>query len=122
MYCRKCGKPINDDDLFCSHCGEPVRRQNYFQQNYYYPQQNYYYPQPTANKPQDKPSAVCDVLAFFFPLIGLILYLVWFNSYPVRAKEIGMWALAGEVVSIALALFIPFFFIISLFGSFFSCI
>ena len=26
MYCRKCGKLLEDGDAFCVHCGEPVRK------------------------------------------------------------------------------------------------
>ncbi|MGN0269710.1 MAG: zinc-ribbon domain-containing protein, partial [Candidatus Weimeria sp.] len=28
MYCRKCGKQINDDAKFCKYCGTPVKRNN----------------------------------------------------------------------------------------------
>jgi uncharacterized membrane protein YvbJ len=120
MYCRKCGKQVADNASYCPYCGENLQQRNYYYTQAYYTQP--YYTQPMANKPQDKPSMAFDVLAFFFPLIGLILYLAWLSKYPIRAKEVGMWALVGEAVNVALTLLITFFYVTLIFGSFFSCI
>ena len=40
------------------------------------------------------------VLSFFFPLVGLILYVVNVDSKPVMAKAIGKWALIGFIVGV----------------------
>ena len=54
-----------------------------------------YYPEP------DIPIAGWGVLGFFFPLIGLILYLVWQQTMPNRARMCGKGALIGVIVSVA---------------------
>ena len=49
----------------------------------------------------DGPSVGFAVLSFFFPLIGLILYLVWKDSNPLKAKSCGKGALVGVIISAA---------------------
>jgi hypothetical protein len=46
----------------------------------------------------DSPSLGFAVLCFFFPLIGLILFLLWFNSSPKKAYSCGKGAYAGAIV------------------------
>ena len=53
---------------------------------------------------EDKPSAGLNILAFLFPLVGLILYLCFQKTTPVRAKAIGKWALDGFAVGVALSI------------------
>ncbi len=43
------------------------------------------------------------VLAFFFPLIGLVLYFVFLDTQPDKAKEIGGCALRGFAVGVILS-------------------
>ena len=54
----------------------------------------------TAN--DDASSLGWAVLGFFIPLVGLILYLVWKNEYPLRAKSAGKGALVSVIVSVVL--------------------
>lgn len=35
-----------------------------------------------------------------FPIIGLILFLVWQNTMPTKAREAGKWALVGFAVGV----------------------
>ena len=44
-------------------------------------------------------------LCFLFPIIGLILYLVWREQYPLRASSCGKGAIVGAVVSVAASIF-----------------
>ena len=53
-----------------------------------------------------KPSTVLNILAFLFPVIGLILFLCFQKTTPVRAKAIGKWALDGFVVGVALSILV----------------
>lgn len=55
-----------------------------------------------APNPKDVPSAGLNALAFFFPVVGLILYLVWKDETPKRAKAIGKWALISFVAGIVI--------------------
>lgn len=44
------------------------------------------------------------VLCFFFPLVGLILYIVWHDTTPLKARSCGIGALVGFIVSLVLTL------------------
>ena len=50
-----------------------------------------------VDNPQDKPSIGLNILAFCMPIIGLILYFAWKNTYPKKANSIGKIALIGAV-------------------------
>ncbi|MDY5770291.1 MAG: zinc ribbon domain-containing protein [Anaerovoracaceae bacterium] len=133
-YCSQCGKELVQGAKFCQNCGAPVEsaaaagtgaagdgsasantssgdsssasyagyyeRQNAQSQNAQRQnaQPNYNYAQ------QDIPSTGLNVLAFFLPLVGLILYLVYIDSTPKRAKAIGKFALIGFGVGVALGI------------------
>ena len=133
-YCSQCGKELVQGAKFCQNCGAPVEsaaaagtgaagdgsasantssgdsssasyagyyeRQNAQSQNAQ--RQN---AQPNYNYvEQDIPSTGLNVLAFFLPLVGLTLYLVYVDSTPRRAKAIGKFALIGFGVGVALGI------------------
>lgn len=52
----------------------------------------------------DAPNAGFAALGFFFPLAGLILYLVWKDDMPFRAKSAGKGALIGFIVGIVFSI------------------
>ncbi len=78
-FCSHCGAQIDDNAVICVKCGCSVAQKGI--------------------DPQDAPSTGFTVLSFFFPLIGLILWLVWMNSSPLKAKSCGKGALIGVIVS-----------------------
>ncbi len=87
MFCKTCGKEINDNAVICPNCGcatdnKPVN----------------------FSKPNDTGHIGWGFLGFFFPLIGLILYLVWKEEKPITAKVAGKGALIGVIVSIVLSI------------------
>ena len=103
-FCTKCGKELEEGALFCANCGAevaaeaaepvvepiaPVEAQNTYEK-------------PEA--PKDGKSFGFALLGFFFPLIGLILWLVWKDSMPLRAKSCGKGALIGVIVSVVLSI------------------
>lgn len=81
-YCTKCGQELEDNAVYCTNCGE----------------QN---DGPTTNV-EDKNSVGFNILSFFIPLVGLILFLVWKKDKPIKAKGCGIWALVGFIVNIIL--------------------
>ncbi len=86
-YCSNCGTEINENAVVCVKCGCAT--------------------QPQANLIQpDVPSTGLNVLSFLFPIVGLILYITMSQMTPIKAKEIGKWALIGFVVSMCLSLFV----------------
>ena len=51
---------------------------------------------------QDAPSTGYAILCFCFPIVGLILYCVWRESLPQRAKSAGVGGLLGFVIGVIL--------------------
>ncbi len=72
-FCSYCGKEIMAQAIICPHCGCAV----------------------AASPEVDIPSTELNVLSFFIPLVGLILYCVHQNKTPRKARAIGKWALIG---------------------------
>ena len=83
-YCNQCGKELVDEAVMCPNCGCAV--------------------QAPVNQQEDKTSTGLNILAFLFPLVGLILFLCFQKTTPVRAKAIGKWALIGFIVGVALSI------------------
>ena len=81
---------MNDTDAFCPKCGASDRTVTTFNGN--------------VNQEEDKPSFGFAVLGFFIPLVGLILYLIWKDTTPQKAKSCGKGALVGVIVSVALSI------------------
>ena len=81
-YCSHCGAQIDDNAVICVKCGCSVAQNN--------------------TNPQDAPNAGFTVLSFFFPVVGLILWLVWMNTSPLKAKSCGKGALIGFISGVVL--------------------
>lgn len=81
MYCKHCGAEIDDNAVVCPKCGVAVGRQ-------------------VAN--DDAPSAGFAVMCFFLPIVGLILYLMWNETSPQKARSCGKGAIIGVIVSVVL--------------------
>lgn len=100
MFCKHCGKEINDQAVVCPNCGCATDNGN-----------------AGANKAvsEDASSVGYAILGFFFPIVGLILYLVWKDSFPLRAKSAGKGALIS-VICYAVFLVIYLFFLFLILG------
>ena len=59
---------------------------------------------PPASQTPDAPSGGAAALGFFFPMIGLILYLTWQKETPLKAKSAGKGALFGVITSFVVTL------------------
>lgn len=81
-FCSHCGAELNDNAAICLKCGCFT---------------NAYIPN---HQSADAPNAGFALLSFFFPVIGLVLYWVWLNTTPLRAKSCGKGALIGAIVKI----------------------
>ena len=66
-YCSQCGKELVDEAVVCPNCGCAV--------------------QAPANQQEDKPSTGLNILAFLFPVIGLILFAGIVISYRRQRKQ-----------------------------------
>lgn len=78
-YCSKCGKEIMDEAVVCPNCGCSLE-------------------ETKAQNSTDSSSAGWAFLGFCIPIVGLILYLVWKDSMPLRAKSAGKGALISVII------------------------
>jgi len=75
-FCSHCGKELLSQAVVCPHCGCPV----------------------TAAREADIPSTGLNVLSFFMPLVGLVLYCLYHDKAPNKAKQIGKWAIISVCI------------------------
>lgn len=76
--------------------------------------QSQYGQQPyMGQQPADTGSFGWAVLGFFFPIVGLILFLVWKSEKPVSAKQAGMGALVSVISTVVLWILLIVFAVIA---------
>lgn len=116
MFCRECGKKVEDGNKYCTGCGakiEPIKMdkkvdvdesnksQEVNEGNKAQDVTNASTPNQTTNElKKDKISIGFNILSFFVPIVGLILFLVYRKETPRRANAIGICAIIGYVLSI----------------------
>lgn len=87
-YCSKCGKELVDEAVVCPGCGcaqgNMLKRQD------------------------DARNSGWALVGFCIPIVGLILYLVWKDDMPLRAKSVGKGALISVIA-------VPAFYILMVF-------
>ena len=86
MYCQECGAEVKDNAVVCVKCGCATGVSLYSK--------------------SDKKSIGFAFLSFFFPTIGFILWLVWRELLPKRARSCGKGALVGLLVGILLVVLV----------------
>lgn len=91
MFCKYCGKEIDDKAYVCIHCGKIVGDARDIQQ---------------ATNGEENSTFGYGVLGFFIPIVGLVLYFVWKNEKPLTAKACGIGAIAGFIGSFVLGIII----------------
>ena len=79
MFCRNCGVKLTDKDYYCPECGAKTRDDFAI---------------------ADSPSFGCWLFSFFIPLAGLILWLVWKDEYPLKAKSCSKGATVGIILNV----------------------
>lgn len=95
MYCKNCGQQIDERNIYCPYCGTKTSIKNF-------------------SDIDDTPSTGFAILGFFIPLAGIILYLIYNNKRPLRAKSAGKGALIGfitRLIIIILTLILMFIFV-----------
>ena len=96
-FCPGCGQELGPNDLFCANCG--CKRPDSVSQTGSSSAGQ-------AGHDADAPSGGMTALGFFFPVVGLILYLIWKDQTPLKAKSAGKGALIGVIVWTVLSVLI----------------
>lgn len=91
VHCRECGEMIAESAPTCPKCGA---------------RQGLKDSAISITETDLSPSAVLNVVSFIWPLVGLILYIVYNDKSPKRAKECGKWALIGCIVEVVIVVFV----------------
>jgi hypothetical protein len=98
MYCRKCGTELTEDTRVCPQCGQPVGAP---------------VTDTATGEYEGHPNGWLKAACLLFPIVGLIMYLVYVDSAPVKAKDCGKFAIIG--VSIKLGLVFVVFLLLVIF-------
>lgn len=86
MYCKNCGRPVDDTSSYCNNCGARIDNK------------------PNADASEDSLSLGFAIFGFFIPIVGLILFLIYEEKKPKRAKSAVKGALIGFITEIVLAI------------------
>ena len=85
MFCKNCGKEIDDNAAVCIHCGVATN---------------------STPAVVDNGGFGWGLLGCCIPIVGLILFLVWKDTKPKTSKAAGLGALVSVGIYILLYLFI----------------
>lgn len=91
-YCSNCGNKLDEKAYVCPKCGVIVNNDI-----------------NNVNSNVDKGGIGWSFLGFFFPIVGLVLYLVWKNEKPKSAKA----SLKGFLISVIIG--VIFYILVMLF-------
>lgn len=86
MYCKNCGRTVDDTSSYCNNCGARIDNK------------------PNADVSEDNSNLGFAILGFFIPIVGLIIFLIYEEKKPKRAKSAGKGALIGFITEIVLAI------------------
>ena len=86
MYCKNCGRPVDDTSSYCNNCGARIDNK------------------PNADASEDNSNLGFAIFGFFIPIVGLIIFLIYEGKKPKRAKSAVKGALIGFITEIVLAI------------------
>ncbi|MGM0436424.1 MAG: zinc-ribbon domain-containing protein [Bacillota bacterium] len=108
-YCPNCGEPIKENYKVCPACGEPLQEDSHQDTDPFEERTERSFEQSYQQHPDYKPEGNTfgwAVLGFFFPVVGLILYLVWQTDRPLASKSAGTGALVSVVIGLLSFMFL----------------
>lgn len=104
MYCKNCGRIVDYTSSYCNNCGARIDNK------------------PNADASEDSLSLGFAIFGFFIPIVGLILFLIYEEKKPKRAKSAVKGALIGFITEIVLAIILVILYVVfatSLFNNIF---
>ncbi|MCD7729356.1 MAG: zinc ribbon domain-containing protein [Clostridia bacterium] len=87
MYCRNCGKELDDSATFCPHCGVPT--------------DNYIPPETNFSTATNVCAIVGFILSFFVVIAGLVISIIGYKKAPEYNGNGKGLAIAGIIISAA---------------------
>ena len=100
IQCKECGAMVSDQAENCPKCGSPIAKNSSVGQQPAYQQVTPTQPSYQTTDPQDAPNGGLNVLSLFFPLVGWILYFVYKDKTPIKAKSCAKFAWIGFAISV----------------------
>lgn len=94
MYCKNCGRTVDDTSSYCNNCGARIDNK------------------PNADVSEDNSNLGFAILGFFIPIVGLILFLIYEEKKPKRAKSAIKGALIGFITEIVLAIILVILYVV----------
>lgn len=94
MYCKNCGRTVDDTSSYCNNCGARIDNK------------------PNADASEDSLSLGFAILGFFIPIVGLILFLIYEEKKPKRAKSAIKGTLIGFITEIVLAIILVILYVV----------
>lgn len=94
MYCKNCGRTVDDTSSYCNNCGARIDNK------------------PNADASEDSLSLGFAIFGFFIPIVGLILFLIYEEKKPKRAKSAIKGTLIGFITKIVLAIILVILYVV----------
>ena len=103
MFCPKCGSQNSETASFCASCGGTLKPAANTGGNAFGTPPPPPTP-PTGGNPGGDQGAdtILKVVAFCFPIVGLVLYFVWKQDKPKSASDVCKFAAIGFGVGVVL--------------------
>ena len=101
-HCKYCGAQLADDEAYCYFCGKPTETEEEIIEEKEEPsfsRYEYNY-QNTYDEPRNGIALAGFIVAFFSPLIGLILSSIGLNKSKMMDGVGRKYAIAGIIISI----------------------
>lgn len=97
MFCKHCGYEIDSQAKFCIKCGAALDSS--------IPNESLGIPRQTSTPVNtsfgyNENSQNLNILSFLIPIVGLVLYAVYYQKEPIKANGVRNWALVGFVVGV----------------------
>ncbi len=87
-YCKNCGNEVHQQSIMCPHCG--------------------------VRSSEDAGGFGWGLLGCCVPFVGLILFLMWYDTKPKSAKAAGIGALIRVIFSIVMGILFYFTFVLAI--------
>jgi|GEM_PF-2695959 len=90
-YCQNCGSKTAERQIVCLNCRAKLVSITNTNKNY------------LSNNELDQNNKDLNIISFLLPIIGLVLYIIYHQNYPVKSKGIVKWSFTGLILGVFLS-------------------